>query len=54
MNTSHLLLSFATNLNWPLQQFDVKKNTLLHKDLEEEVHMDMSPGLNEYLSTNTN
>jgi hypothetical protein len=34
MNSIRILLSIATNLNWPLHQFDVK-NAFLHGDLEE-------------------
>ena len=33
MNTICILLSLAANLDWPLQQFDVK-NAFLHGDLE--------------------
>ena len=43
MNTIQILLSITTNLNWPLQQFDVN-NTFLHGDLEEEVFMNVLPG----------
>jgi hypothetical protein len=43
INTIRVLLSLATNLDWPLQQFDVK-NTFLHGELEEEVYMDLLPG----------
>ena len=43
MNSIRILLSLATNLDWPLHQFDVK-NTFLHGDLEEEVYMDILPG----------
>ncbi|KAI5335139.1 hypothetical protein L3X38_025272 [Prunus dulcis] len=32
INTIQVLLSLATNLEWPLQQFDVK-NAFLHGDL---------------------
>ena len=38
-----VLLSLATNLDWPLLQLDVK-NVFLHGDLEEEVYMDILPG----------
>ncbi|CAL9009341.1 unnamed protein product, partial [Prunus brigantina] len=44
MNTIRVLLSLAANLGWTLQQFDVK-NAFLHGDLEEEVYMDMPPGI---------
>jgi hypothetical protein len=43
INTIQVLLSLAANLEWPLQQFDVK-NAILHGDLEEEVYMDFPPG----------
>ena len=45
MNTVRVLISLATNLNWPLKQFDVK-NSFLHGHLEEEVYMDFPPGYN--------
>ena len=45
INTIRILFSLAANLDWPLYQFDVK-NAFLHGDLEEEVYMDIPPGLN--------
>ena len=42
LNTVRVLLSLATNLDWPLLQFDVK-NAFLHGDLEEEIYMDIPP-----------
>ena len=45
------LLSFTTSFNWYLQQFDVK-NAFLHGDLEDEVYMEPSLGLNENFGDN--
>ncbi|RVW73557.1 Retrovirus-related Pol polyprotein from transposon RE1 [Vitis vinifera] len=36
------LLSLAANLDWPLQQFDMK-NAFLHGELSEVVYMDLTP-----------
>ena len=41
-NTVRVLSSLAANMDWPLQQMDVK-NAFLNGDLEEEVYMDLLP-----------
>ena len=46
LNIVRVLLSSTTNLDWKLQQLNVK-NTLLNGELEEEVHMEMSSGFDE-------
>lgn len=51
MNIIHILLSFATNLNWLLQQFNVK-NAFVQVDLEEEVHIEIQLGLEEDFNGN--
>jgi hypothetical protein len=43
LNTIWILLSLATNLDWPLHQFDVN-NTFLQGDLKEEIYMDVPFG----------
>lgn len=49
INFIRILLSLVGNLNWPLQQFDVK-NVFLHGSLEEEVHMDLPPSYEDNLN----
>ena len=43
INTIRVLLSLVVNLDWPLQQFDVK-NAFLHGESSEEVYMDLPLG----------
>ena len=43
LNMVRVLLSLATNHDWPLHQFEVK-NASFHGDLEEEVYMEVPSG----------
>ncbi|KAL8114745.1 hypothetical protein AgCh_021564 [Apium graveolens] len=43
MASIRVLISCATNLEWELQQLDVK-NAFLHENLKEEVYMDIPSG----------
>lgn len=43
LNSFRLLISLATNPDWPLHQLDVT-NAFLHGDLQEVVYMQQSPG----------
>ena len=44
INTVRVLPSLAANLDWSLQQFDVK-NVFLHGELSEEIYIDLPPGM---------
>ena len=44
LNTVRVLLSLVANRYWPLLQFNVK-NAFLHGDLNEEIYIDLPPGI---------
>lgn len=46
INTIRVLSSLAANLEWHLQQLDLK-NTFLNRYLEKEFYMELSPGFDE-------
>lgn len=50
LNTIRVLLAIAVNLEWPLQQFDVK-NVFLNDDFEGEVYMDSPSGFGEKIGS---
>lgn len=43
MNNTKILISLVNNLNWPLQQFDIK-SAFLYGDLKEEVYIKVPLG----------
>ena len=49
-DTVRVLLSLATNQDWPLLQLDVK-NAFLHGDLAKEVYLDPPPEIERYSNT---
>ena len=51
LNTIRILLSLAANQDWPLHQLDVK-NAFLNGDLEEDVYMEIPPGLETSFTNN--
>ncbi|XP_073121790.1 uncharacterized protein [Henckelia pumila] len=51
LNTIRVILSVATNLDWPLYQLDVK-NAFLNGDLEEEMYMEPPPGFTDQFRPN--
>jgi len=52
MNTIRMILSLAANYGWNLQQFHVKI-AFLHREIEEEIYMELPPGYGGKTTTNT-
>lgn len=44
LDTIHFLISLTASQEWPFKQFDVK-NVFLNEDLEEEMYMELPPGV---------
>ena len=44
LNSVRVILSLATNLDWPLHQLDIN-NVFLSGELEEKVYINIPPGL---------
>ena len=51
LNTIRVFFSLAANQDWPLHQLDVK-NVFLNGNLEEEVYMEIPPGLETSFNNN--
>ena len=51
LNTMQVLLSLATNLDWPIHQLDIK-NAFLIGDLEKEVYMEVPPSFEDQQNAN--
>ena len=45
LNIVRVLLSLASNQDWPLLQFDLMKNVVLHGEILEEIYTDSPPGM---------
>ena len=45
MNTIRVLISLVVNLDWDMQQYDIK-NAFLHEELDAEICMEIPPGYN--------
>lgn len=51
LSSIRVILSIAANFEWPLHQFNVK-NVFLHRELEEEIYMEIPPGYQTPYTTN--